>query len=95
MMKIEDYLIEDLENFIDLVEIIKQEGSLAFTVNSVSLDDGKSEKLTGYDLLTTYYTAIMVEVGILLENNECEFNDEAIDKEVIQMYRKLKRKLIE
>jgi len=72
-MKVEDCLIEDLENLIDVVEIIKQEGSLAFVVNSISLVDGApvERKLTGYDLLTEYHASIMDRVGIVLSNNGC------------------------
>jgi len=72
-MKVEDRLIEDLENLIDVVEIIKQEGSLAFIVNSISLVDGVpiERKLTGYDLLTEYYASIADKVGTVLSNNGC------------------------
>ena len=97
MMKIEDHLIEDLENFIEIVDMIKREGSLSFSVNSVSMSENEPscEILTGYDLLTKYYTAIMVEIGIILENNDCVFDNDLMDKNLIEMYNKLKRKLNE
>jgi len=86
-MKVEDYLIEDLETFIEIIEVVKEKGSLAFVVE----DSDECDILTGYDLLVKYYSNILADVGMILTNNETMLDEKVVNKHVFKQYEKLRK----
>ena len=87
MMKCEDILIEDLENLIEIVEVIKDKGSLAFVVK----DSDECDILTGYDLFQKYYSFVMADVGAILTKNNTRLDEKAVNKHVFKKYQELRK----
>ena len=72
--KICDYLIEDIENLNETVDIVCKYG-----INLISSDN---EVISGYDLLVKYYAGVLTGMKLLLDEHDLIIPDDVLQREM-------------